>query len=336
MTSCFRSVRRSTHWRKQASAEFWERLVASRGFPSKSGTQDPVAPMLSNFTTHPRGSVTHRTARRAGHPYCEPSSRCTPFLNDLMHRNRVRETHAAHAGRKLPKQAAHPQGQTQGASRKSSPRRPFHLSPIALARSADAPSTKLHLLTAFIHSRASTPSQVGETFIEDSSFGRGTSSVQPSAHISAPAQVPFRAIHASKEMRSLMGVFRLNPFSLPYGAGREPSDLLWNGETPGPLAEAPRLIEFQLEGFEAEEFKDADLSRVSRRPERATASRPAEMGRTEEPQPLWLMPDWETERIPSPQLETYVFNGLSYINPEFNSDPQCKSAPIICKPRLCD
>lgn len=72
-----------------------------------------------------------------------------------------------------------------------------------------------------------------------------------------PAQVPLRATQASKEMRLMMGVFRLNPFaihsfnlngdgeSLKENALPSPPPS-WCGEV-GPLEEEPILIEFQLD-----------------------------------------------------------------------------------------
>jgi len=71
-----------------------------------------------------------------------------------------------------------------------------------------------------------------------------------------PTEVPLRATQASKEMRCMMGVFRLNPFSmhnLSRGGDGEDSALgsptgsaAWCGEA-GPLEEEPVMLEFQLD-----------------------------------------------------------------------------------------
>jgi hypothetical protein len=72
-----------------------------------------------------------------------------------------------------------------------------------------------------------------------------------------PTEVPLRATQASKEMRRMMGVFRLNPFamhSLSRGGDSEGSSdvspttasATWCGEA-GPLEEEPVMFEFQLD-----------------------------------------------------------------------------------------
>lgn len=63
----------------------------------------------------------------------------------------------------------------------------------------------------------------------------------------AMTEVPLRATGASKEMRKLMGVFRLDPFTA-HGTVRNPDpNIAWNGEPIGPLREKPHLIEFQID-----------------------------------------------------------------------------------------
>lgn len=62
-------------------------------------------------------------------------------------------------------------------------------------------------------------------------------------------EVPLRATQASKEMRRMMGVFRLDPFTM-HNAVRDPdANLNWNGEPIGPLTESPRLIDFALDCY---------------------------------------------------------------------------------------
>lgn len=75
-------------------------------------------------------------------------------------------------------------------------------------------------------------------------------------HLVPPTEVPLRATQASKEMRKMMGVFRLNPFSMHHGGGRGTAAPLWNGEEAGPLEHEPRLYEFQLDGFETSVAED--------------------------------------------------------------------------------
>lgn len=95
-------------------------------------------------------------------------------------------------------------------------------------------------------------------FIQDLTH-QSSSPPPPFEHLVPPTEVPLRATQASKEMRKLMGVFRLNPFSMHHGGGRGVSAPLWNGEDAGPLEEPPSFIEYQLEGVQIEvdvDFED--------------------------------------------------------------------------------
>ncbi|KZP07701.1 hypothetical protein FIBSPDRAFT_965421 [Athelia psychrophila] len=85
-------------------------------------------------------------------------------------------------------------------------------------------------------------------FIQDISHLSGISQPQPFEHLVPPSEVPLRATGATKDMRKLMSVFRLNPFSIHPHSGHGVSDPLMNGERAGPLTEEPRYINFQLNG----------------------------------------------------------------------------------------
>jgi hypothetical protein len=123
----------------------------------------------------------------------------------------------------------------------------FHLSP------PSSPSTSVKVepddsdrrfimeLTAFPSDSPSSPSSLDEPF------------QQPPP----PAQVPLRATQASKEMRLMMGVFRLNPFAMHSfhlnGDGESAKEHAmaspagpWCSEV-GPLEEEPIIFEFQLD-----------------------------------------------------------------------------------------
>ena len=63
--------------------------------------------------------------------------------------------------------------------------------------------------------------------------------------LAPPTEVPLRATQASKEMRKMMGVFRLNPFAMHSGEGRGVMPALWCGG--GPLEGEPLIFEFQLD-----------------------------------------------------------------------------------------
>jgi hypothetical protein len=96
-------------------------------------------------------------------------------------------------------------------------------------------------------------------------------------HLSSapPAEVPLRATQASKEMRRMMGVFRLNPFAMhSLSRGRDTDDspdgsptasVSWSGEA-GPLDQEPVMFEFQLHisGLDTEDdrplLRSQDLS----------------------------------------------------------------------------
>lgn len=86
-------------------------------------------------------------------------------------------------------------------------------------------------------------------FIQDVTHRIGSSAPAPFEHLVPPTEVPLRATGATKEMRKLMSVFRLNPFSIHHGGGRGVSDPLWNGEEAGPLTEKPQYFEYQLNGY---------------------------------------------------------------------------------------
>ncbi|KAK0220147.1 hypothetical protein IW262DRAFT_1005263 [Armillaria fumosa] len=64
-----------------------------------------------------------------------------------------------------------------------------------------------------------------------------------------PTQVPLRATQANDDMRSMMGVFRLDPFTV-HGGNPSPA-LTWCGEEPGPLESMPVLLpEWQIPGYD--------------------------------------------------------------------------------------
>lgn len=66
----------------------------------------------------------------------------------------------------------------------------------------------------------------------------------PTSSLVPPTEVPLRATQASKAMRRMMGVFRLNPFSMHDSSVQSTSN--WTGEEAGPLEEEPQMFEFQL------------------------------------------------------------------------------------------
>lgn len=111
------------------------------------------------------------------------------------------------------------------------------------------PTSQLYTIAAdsdYLSSVKVEPSDDG--FIQDVSHAFGVSQPQPFEHLVPPTEVPLRATGATKDMRKLMSVFRLNPFSIHHGGGRGVSEPLWNGEQAGPLTEEPRYIDFQLNG----------------------------------------------------------------------------------------
>ncbi|KAH0826695.1 hypothetical protein J3R83DRAFT_5087 [Lanmaoa asiatica] len=75
-------------------------------------------------------------------------------------------------------------------------------------------------------------------------FSAPTPAAQASSSLAPPTEVPLRATQASKAMRKMMGVFRLNPFSM-HESGGQPTTT-WTGEEAGPLEEEPQMFEFQL------------------------------------------------------------------------------------------
>ena len=81
----------------------------------------------------------------------------------------------------------------------------------------------------------------------------------PTNSFAPPTEVPLRATQASKAMRRMMGVFRLNPFSMHDSSIQ--STTTWTGEEAGPLEEEPQMFEFQLHvPGESPSESDAPLS----------------------------------------------------------------------------
>ncbi|KAG2069195.1 hypothetical protein BDR04DRAFT_722304 [Suillus decipiens] len=76
-------------------------------------------------------------------------------------------------------------------------------------------------------------------------FATSVPAAHDSTSLAPPTEVPLRATQASKAMRKMMGVFRLNPFSMHEGGGQAMST--WMGEDAGPLDEEPQIFEFQLD-----------------------------------------------------------------------------------------
>ncbi|CAA7264268.1 unnamed protein product [Cyclocybe aegerita] len=96
--------------------------------------------------------------------------------------------------------------------------------------------------------------------------------------LAPPTEVPLRATQASKEMRRMMGVFRLNPFAMhslsmgtngdgddynglgsPTSAGAAP----WCGGEARPLEEEPVMLEFQLDIVGLDEVDQDGVERVA-------------------------------------------------------------------------
>ncbi|KAF7980528.1 hypothetical protein HWV62_37655 [Athelia sp. TMB] len=93
-------------------------------------------------------------------------------------------------------------------------------------------------------------------FVQDVSHQTGSPPPAPFEHLVPLTEVPLRATGVTKDMRKLMGVFRLNPFSINRDGRRGASNSLWNGQEPGPLTEQPQLIEYQLDGYHDSEEGD--------------------------------------------------------------------------------
>jgi len=114
-----------------------------------------------------------------------------------------------------------------------------------------APSAPIQLSAPLVPS--SPPSPVKEE--PDDNIGRfimelSAPQVQStflSQSLAPPTEVPLRATQAPPEMRSMMGVFRLNPFAMHSGEGRGVVAPTWCGEEAHPLDDEPIIFEFQLE-----------------------------------------------------------------------------------------
>lgn len=152
-------------------------------------------------------------------------------------------------------------------------------------------------------------------------FATSVPAAQDSASLAPPTEVPLRATQASKAMRKMMGVFRLNPFSMHEGGGQAMST--WLGEDAGPLEEEPQVFEFQLDvGYrdsdeEAEEQPPSHLQTLIEVPEPALNenTRWAEGDNTDLPYPHT---SWATNELPCP---SYTLPSLR----SYNSHPHSPS-----------
>lgn len=75
--------------------------------------------------------------------------------------------------------------------------------------------------------------------------------------LSPPIEAPLRATHACEDMRRMMGVFRLDPFTTHNADGREALSF-----SAGPLEEAGKLYEFQV-AIEGEMLDSMEPSKLS-------------------------------------------------------------------------
>ncbi|KAF8889578.1 hypothetical protein BD779DRAFT_1469677 [Infundibulicybe gibba] len=116
-----------------------------------------------------------------------------------------------------------------------------------------------------------------------------------------PTEVPLRATQASPEMYDMMGVFRINPFSMHDGANR--------GKTPAhliarPLEEEPVVFEWQVELAALETFSpEFDIGKNSPDPTAQEWDVDPDGSPEPDPQPQ----QQEPEPIHAPHPRTYAF-----------------------------
>ncbi|SJK98487.1 uncharacterized protein ARMOST_01755 [Armillaria ostoyae] len=116
--------------------------------------------------------------------------------------------------------------------------------PKSLESVKEEPGSPRFIIEPLLDTRRCSPSPE-HTHSSTHLFGRLPLS-QPFA---PPTQVPLRATQANDDMRSMMGVFRLDPFTV-HGGNPSPA-LTWCGEEPGPLESMPVLLpEWQIPGYD--------------------------------------------------------------------------------------
>ena len=131
-----------------------------------------------------------------------------------------------------------------------------------------APSTPFVASTHFVQAPSPIPSPNSVKEEPDDGVGRfimelSAPQVQStflSQSLAPPTEVPLRATQAPPEMRSMMGVFRLNPFAMHSGEGRGIVAPTWCGEEAHPLDEEPIIFEFQVD------LEDGDVTQISEQP----------------------------------------------------------------------
>jgi len=98
---------------------------------------------------------------------------------------------------------------------------------------------------------------------------------------------------ACKEMCQMMGVFRLNPFTIYHASGQGMTTRC-QYDNPGPLAEKPQLYEFQLVGTDIEFSSEEELTSLS--PEFEVGNSSAESDSTSQNE--WT--EWMAREMPQP------------------------------------
>lgn len=142
----------------------------------------------------------------------------------------------------------------------------------------------------------------GDGFIFD-----GPKMLDLTSHSFAPmTEVPLRATQATKAMRRLMGVFRLDPFAInnssAHGKTTE-KDTDWSGEKIGPLRYPGREIQFQLDLDDAlkPEPDAADMPALSRDRSSSPGMSLSYLEQEREDNAALQPPEWEA----SPQTSLY-------------------------------
>lgn len=96
-------------------------------------------------------------------------------------------------------------------------------------------------------SRSPSPRVKQEELVSDDFVFEGPLVTGQFPAFASMTEVPLRCTGASKEARRMMGVFRLDPFTIHNAARPENANTDWSGEQIGPLRHKPRTFEFQLE-----------------------------------------------------------------------------------------
>jgi len=175
------------------------------------------------------------------------------------------------------------------------------------------------------------PDDPDARFIMELTHSSSSPRSSPDAFLDSPPEVPLRATQASKEMRLMMGVFRLNPFAMHSLSRAADSDdspdasptpsATWSGDA-RPLDQEPVMFEFQLH--------ISGLDREDDGPQEPSSRLPAISAHDESQlrafSPTFELPDGDLSELPEPTSSSPTYQM------QHEEDPGSVFRQVQCDP----